>query len=69
MSGNGTVHVVPMRVEATEHGPRYWLNGKPECGVFTLDELRAAFPDEGDLRGFLRSNDRIIFDVTGKVTR
>lgn len=45
--------VEPMRVEATDYGPRFWLNGKPECGMFTFDELRAANPDESEFQSAL----------------
>lgn len=57
-------YIEPSRVEATKYAPRFWVDGKPECGVFTLDELRAAYPDEDELRRFMQSHHNIIFDVT-----
>lgn len=34
---------------------RIILNGKPVYGLFTLDELRAAYPDDDNLRPILQS--------------
>lgn len=59
--------VEPMRVEVKNGEPRWWLNGKPECGIFTLDELRAAYPDLDVLRSAIWSG-RIAIDAT-KVMR
>lgn len=33
---------------------RRWLDGKPVEGVFTVEELRAAYPDDDALRDALR---------------
>lgn len=56
-------YVSPSRVEATDFEPRFWINGKPECGVFTLGELQSAYPDLDELRSAIWSG-RIVIDAT-----
>lgn len=55
----------PSRVEATQYEPRYWVDGKPECGTFTLPELQAAYSNMDDLRSAIWSG-RIAIDATAR---
>lgn len=60
-------YIEPSRVEPTALGPRFWVDGKPECGTFTLPELQAAYSNMDDLRSALWSG-RIAIDATRLIT-
>lgn len=49
----GSDLVEPVRMEVGPLGWRAWVNGKPESGAFTWDELRAVFTNDDELRTIL----------------
>lgn len=61
--GANSYDVEPMRVEVVRGEPRFWMNGKPECGIFTLDELNGAYSTFDELRSAILSG-RITIDAT-----
>lgn len=62
-------YVEPTRVENYNGEPRFWINGLPECGTFTIDELRAAYDSNDNAIFSAVWSGRIAIDATQRFMR